>query len=448
MKKAKTAEKKKVLILLLAALILIPVSGCWNRRELNNIGILGAVGIDIQGEKIIVTTEIIRPKAYGGEARSNQESFVMDQTTGDSVLEALRNATEKFDRKIFLADCKVFILSEEAAKKGFMDYMDFWMRDHESRLYAYVFVVKGAKPSDVMGKSEGIEDIPSIYLQSLAKAQRANSKSVSIELLDFIKEYYSIGKQPVCGVLQLVEMKTEESQGQKKSTEKAGSDQANSSESRGEADMTIEESGKNGDLPQNDPDKEKEILDEGAAVFLKDRLVGFLGGEETKAVNFVNNKVSSGTIVAKKPDRVQTVEILESKCKREVLLQEDGSIIINLNLKISGSIGELTGQGKTMVEDSTEIDLQKIQDANSEVTKKQIEEVITKTQREFQSDVFGFGLEFHKKYPQEWERIKYDWNQKFSTAQVNVQVETTILETGLLRLPTHTLTGEEIMEYD
>jgi spore germination protein KC len=206
--KSRKAIQKKILILFLVLLILVPISGCWNRRELNNIGILGAIGIDVEGEKVIVTLEMIRPKAYGesGGGGSSKQSFVMEQSTGDSVFDALRNATEKFDRKVFLADCKVFILSEEAAKKGFAAYADFWERDHESRMYNYVYVAKGAKPSEVMGRSEGIEEIPSIYLQSLAKAQKANSKSISIEMIDLIKEYYSIGKQPTCGVLQLSEI--------------------------------------------------------------------------------------------------------------------------------------------------------------------------------------------------------------------------------------------------
>lgn len=462
---------KKVLILLLAVLVLVPISGCWNRRELNNIGILGAIGIDIEGEKVIVTAEIIRPKNLGESGGSSKQSFVMEQTTGDSVFEALRNATEKFDRKIFLADCKIFIISEEAAKKGFVDCIDFWIRDHESRLYTYVYVVKEEKPSEVMGRSEGIEEIPSIYLQSLAKAQKANSKSISVELVDLIKEYYSIGKQPTCGVLQLSEIDQEKNQiendiennknlgasqesktdQEKKQSSNKDDQSAGKSDGKGSNSGSTDDTSKKNsiisgkEVPANDS---KEILNEGAAVFRKDKLVGFLNGNETRAFNFVDNKIASGTIVAKAFGGVEVIEILKSKCKKEVLIQEDGKIQINVNVKITGSLGELTGDGIPLVKEKTDIDVQKIQELGSEVIKKEIEETISKTQKVYKSDIFGFGLEVHKKYPKEWAAVQEEWDQKFSEAQINVQVKTNIGQTGLLRLPTNVLKGKEIKSND
>ena len=453
MKLSKTTLKK-LLIIFLAGLLVLPISGCWNRRELNNIGILGALGIDVEGDKVIVTAEIIRPKAYGGGGGANKEAFVMEQTEGESLFEALRNTTEKFDRKLFLADCKILIISEAAAKKGLVDSFEFWIRDHESRLYDYVFVVKGAKPSEVMGKAEGIEDIPSIYLSSLAKAQKANSKSITIELLDLIKQYYSIGQQPTCGVLQLTEIKQDDGEGKNAGTEERKNQdkdsQAESSKSKESTSKSTNENDNKSEVItdiQNEVSKKSEILDEGAAVFLRNKLVGFLNGTETRALNFVTNKVASGTIVSKTSDGAQVVEILNTKCKKKVSMHEDGKFTVNLSVKITGSLGEQTGKD-VKVKDLTEIDLQKVQQESSEVVKKEIEAVIARTQKEYKSDIFGFGLEVHKKYPEEWKAIQDNWNQIFSETEVKVQVETNIVETGLLRLPTHVLQGKEIREYD
>ncbi len=145
---------------------------------------------------------------------------------------------------------------------------------------------------------------------------------------------------------------------------------------------------------------------------------------------------------------MEVIEILKSKCKKEVLIQEDGKIQLNVNVKITGSLGELTGDGIPLVKDKTDIDVQQVQEKGSEVIKKEIEETIVKTQKEYKSDIFGFGLEVHKKYPKEWAIIQEEWDHKFSEAQVSVQVQTNIIQTGLLRLPTNVLKGKEIKAND
>lgn len=63
---------------------------------------------------------------------------------------------------------------------------------------------------------------------------------------------------------------------------------------------------------------------------------------------------------------------------------------------------------------------------------KGVRETIEKTQKEFKSDIFGFGYLFAGSFNtiQEWE--SYNWFKHYPEAKVNVEVEFNIRRTGLM----------------
>lgn len=65
-----------------------------------------------------------------------------------------------------------------------------------------------------------------------------------------------------------------------------------------------------------------------------------------------------------------------------------------------------------------------------------------KAQNEFRVDIFGFGDIFHRKYPEEWAKIKHNWNEIFSQADVEIEVKTNIIRTGLTNIPANNVKGD------
>lgn len=51
-------------------------------------------------------------------------------------------------------------------------------------------------------------------------------------------------------------------------------------------------------------------------------------------------------------------------------------------------------------------------------------------QEEYQSDIFGFGEAIHRSNPEEWNKIKENWDEEFSDLTVNVKVDMKIRLTG------------------
>ncbi|WP_352405120.1 Ger(x)C family spore germination protein [Sporanaerobacter acetigenes] len=418
---------KKNLALLILSIFWIPIfSGCWGANELDTLGIVTATGLDIENDEIVATFEVIKLNPSSkSSSPSGPENAKYIQARGKTIFEAARNASLKFDRRIYLSHDQVYVFGEEFAKKGLTDYMDFLQRDHECRETAYLLVSKGSKAYEVMGISSGAEDLQGIYIGDMMKNSKNTSKAIAVNISEYFRNYYDAGIQPVLGIVEKKEKKHEK------------------------------------DMELKNKDK-YEISVEGSAMFNREKLVGYLNGEETRGYNFVRDKVDNATIefstvsldidsisvptpkaggtIDNKDSQIKeytVVEIIKSKTKNEVEIQ-DGKIVLKTNVKIRGTIGEELGN----IDTSQEKVADAIEEACSKEIKRQIEKAILKAQKEYKVDIFGYGTLFHIKYPKEWEKIKDNWNDMFSEAEFKVDVNTEIIRTGLVNTPSNKVKGE------
>ena len=391
---------KKILILAILFIITCMLTGCWNRIELNTLGITLALAIDKENDDTIVTAEVIRPQrgenGNGGTGKNTPVKYI--QGTGKTVYEALNNITYKFDRKIFLAHDKVIILSEDIVKSAMSDILDFTQREHEFRETTYFLVSKQGKAEDILGTLGGIESIPSISIEEIMKNQKTNGKAVSIQGFQYYRTLLTEGIQPVLGVIQVLPKHK---------------------------------------FRTSDEDKEEyEANTDGAAVMKDNKFVGYLNGTQTFGYNCITNHVSNGVITSQIPNKEGkfTVEILSSRCDNSVILQ-GGKYNIFINFYLKGMIQDTTGY----INANNPVEIEKLEKANSEDLKKIIKEAIGITQKEYKTDIFGFGKLVHQKYPKEWKRTKMDWDKLFTEAIVTVKVKTEISKTGFITIDADTI---------
>jgi len=377
---------------------MLGLSGCVNKREVDKLGLLGAIGVDvIEEDKYLLTLEVNKPKRLAGGSNEQKEPIVLFQTEGTSFFDAIRNATNKFDRKLFLAPSRVIVISEATARKGIADILDFWWRDHESRASDYLVIAKGCNSSDIFGITSGISEVPSVYLADLIKANSASSKSIAKVIYQFINEYYAEGLQPTLGVMEAVK--------KPKSTEK----------------------------------QDKEILFEGSAVFREDRLVGFLDEIETRSLNIITGKIKSGIIVSPgtETQASSSLEIIKSKSKTEVTL-ENNQYLFKVKITIDGMLGEHP-EAITLREPAV---MKEVEQSFALLVEDEITGTIKRVQKDYGLDIFGFGQAVHRKYPAVWKEIKTDWDKIFSSAGVAVEVKINISRTGLFQYPIKSKLGK------
>ena len=405
----KKMKNKKTILIIMVLIISILVASCAGPRELDELGILVALGIDIENEKIIVTCEIVKPKGSTSGV-SGEPTFVYTQSTGDTIFEALRNVTLEFEQRLFLSHNRVIVFGEEFAKRGIGDYVNFFLYDNEPRETANILVAKGCKAYDVLGINAGISDAPGDYLNGLIENFLYTSKTRSMTMMEYVKYFFSNGT-PVLGVVQKVEKM------------KIGIEQQQTS-----------------------------ALDiSGGAVFNGDRLRGYFTPEEMIGFNFIVNEIEGGLIVFETPDELSedneyiatkgkftVIEIISSKTKNEIEIVDD-KINLKINVTLKGVLGEDT-KGLMV----TELDIKDaIQEACSDKIEEYIRMVMNKAQKEFQLDSFSINVLFHRKYPEEWKKIENDWNGIFSEITYDVNVKTDMIRTSLIDIPINIEKGRD-----
>ncbi|MCS0542507.1 Ger(x)C family spore germination C-terminal domain-containing protein, partial [Aeromonas veronii] len=122
-----------------------------------------------------------------------------------------------------------------------------------------------------------------------------------------------------------------------------------------------------------------------------------------------------------------SIDIIKAEVKTNPYL-EDNEIIITVD--ISTEMNVMENDSKVKLDDPNVIEeLQK--NVESDI-KDRIQSVIDIVQKDFQSDIFGFGQAIYKKYPQEWNsKYKQNWEQEFSNIEVAIQPKVFIRRTGL-----------------
>ncbi|RAK22280.1 Ger(x)C family germination protein [Anoxybacillus vitaminiphilus] len=235
---------------LLFVSILLLLSGCWSRRELNDLAVASAIGIDKHKDGYLLTAQIINPSQVAPLASSTPGTPVtIYQATGGTVFEALRQLTRKSSRKVYLSHLRIVVFSEEIAKEGLRNPLDFLSRDHELRTDFYIAVARKERAENVLKVLNAQERIPAnAFFSLLEVTEEAFAAATEKKIDELISEIVSEGKDPVLTGMSII--------------------------------GSINKGGHMDNLQKVDAPAKLKV--NGTAVFRDDKLVGWLNGTETK----------------------------------------------------------------------------------------------------------------------------------------------------------------------
>ncbi|MFD1036923.1 Ger(x)C family spore germination protein [Virgibacillus byunsanensis] len=384
-------RQKLIPIITLIVLIII-LSGCWSRTELDEMAIATAIGIDKREEDYLVTVQILNPGEIAGKAVTTRSEVVTYRTTGKTLFEALRKLTTEIPRKIYVAHVRIIIFGEELAKEGIGKSLDLISRDHEFRTDFFILVAKDIESTEVLNVLTPIEKIPANKIYGSLQASEetwATTKAVTLD--ELITNLTSPGSNPVLSGVEMI-----------------GDSQIG---------MDI------GNVEKVDPPASLNLM--GLSVFKKDKLVGWLSQEESKGYNFIKGNVKSTVDYVACEEGTIAIEVIKttSDVKGKV---ENGLPKIDIQINAEANIGEVQcGKDITKPEIIKELEQQ-----FSDKTKKLINNSIKKVQEDFQSDIFGFGEAIHRSNSKAWKDLKENWDQEFSNVEVSVKVKYEIRRIG------------------
>lgn len=412
-------RSRRIRIIIITLYILIPsfiLSACQateGRREIEDLGIVTAIGVDYIDDNVVVTLEVVNPLSSIGnnQASSNksqEQKFIYPKGVGKTVKEALTNINLYLDKQVFLSHSNILVIGEEFAKRGTIDLMDFFLRDNDPREDMYIVVAKGCKASDIIGIRAGLGKPTGNYLYDTFNNFSTTGKCINISIAENYRYYYDVSNEPVVGVVQLKEL-------------------TSSDEELKNDDSTVT------------------VLDvSGGAILKNGKLVGYFDGDEMLGFNMIVGDLRSGTIsfhtpvtdkdkqnlIIGKDGELTTLDIIRTSTKRKISIK-DGKIHLTIDAKLKGALNEIN-QALNVIDSEV---ISRIEEACSKKVEELISKTLEKGQKEFKLDSFSIGVAVHQQYPKIWKEIATEWQNIFPEITYDVNVETTIVKIGLINYP-------------
>lgn len=390
--------KKITILTLIFILILTP--GCWNRSELNELGIVTALGVDIalKEDEISFVYQIVNPSAMIGKGVSGSMTpFITITTSGKTEFFAIKKSARELSRKLYFAHIQIIVISSKMAKKkGVKDLLDLLYRDHEIRENIPIIIAKDQTADMILSQQSVLEINSGISTQKhLENTFKNNGSARPIELRELIN---TLTSPTSSAVLPTVHLSPPKPQSSLEATQKSS--------------------------------QEVVIKTEGSAVFKNDKLVGYINSEETRGYNCATDNLEGGVIVVPYKDGLTSMEIITSKTEIKTKVIH-GKPEVQLNIKLNVNIGEVN----VPIELTKLKTIEELESATNKEVNKSITDIIEKMQKEYKLDIFQFGEAFRRKHPKEWKKLEKDWKKEFSDLTVKVKVNTTIVEIGMKNNP-------------
>ncbi|MCA1012358.1 Ger(x)C family spore germination protein [Halobacillus halophilus] len=382
---------RKLLLILICLLLL---TGCWNSRELDELGIVVTLGIDKTDEgDYILSVQVINPSEIATDAPTSRPPVSTYTTTGRTLMEAFRRLTAKNPRTTYLSQLRLVILGKTVAEEGVMPVLDLLYRDHEFRTSFYVTVAKNAPVESMLSIITPYEKIPANkIMSSIENVERhwAATKGVSIDKV--IASIRNPGEDPVMsGILLLGE-------------EDIGTNISNVENVDAPTKLEIDEIG----------------------VFKGDKLVGWLNELESQGLNYATGNVHSTVITHPCQDEGSlSVELLRTSGAMKGKIKNNQPVI-DIKVEAEGNVGEVDCK----VDLSKPEALEKVNKQAEKAIKESIEATLAKAQKEYGSDVFGFGGVIHRDQPKYWKKVEKEWSSYYQDVEVNIDATVKIRRKG------------------
>ncbi|RXT07282.1 Ger(x)C family spore germination protein [Ammoniphilus sp. CFH 90114] len=376
--------------------------GC-GKREINDLAMVTAVGFDLgeNPENIRVTAQIVRPPDARGQTGAPSggtgEPIYSITAEGKSIFSAIRNLARFSSRRIFWAHSFIIVVNEDVARRGMTDVLDFFTRNHETRMNTWL-VVTPDQASEVVSTVTGLEVVPGEALDKLFRYNEIVAEAPRTNVMRFEESFLDASSHPVLARMHLRE--------------------------RGVSNKKPEQFG-----------SLKQVELSGTAVFKHTKMIGWLDPEESRALLLFIENVESSVVVLPCPDQT-------SKTKKEVSVElkfQKFGVTPTYKNEEPGFDIRLTTYAD-LVESECDISLDAMKkELEIELEKKlqdNIHGVIDKAQKEYKVDFLKLGETFNNRYPAEWKKLQPRWEQVFTQATTNVQVKANINSPVLLKLPT------------
>lgn len=338
-------KRIKFLILLLPLL-----SGCYNYRELNDLGITTAVSIDYKDNNFYVIAEVINPIKQQDASSSNNSPFVNYNSSSSSLQDAFRKVVLESPRQLYAAQLEIIVLSEEVVNNHLEEVLEYFARDPESRTEIKIIVAKTEDSTKAITLQTLLTSLSSSnIIKSLDLQSKVLGMSYPVTLNELLNMYIDPYLEVVLPSMTLY------------GNYEIGDEKENITTSSPKAIVKID----------------------GSTITKDNKILGYLDLEESKILNLINGKLKETIIKMNYYDGYIIFEPNRIKVSRELDIKNN---IIKINISGYSKTKEI--QSNINVKDPKEVE--KLNKALNMELEKKITDTFNSIREKYGTDVFGF----------------------------------------------------------
>ena len=338
-------KRIKFLILLLPLL-----SGCYNYRELNELGITTAVSIDYKDNNFYVIAEVINPIKQQDASSSNNSPFINYNSSSSSLQDAFRKVVLESPRQLYAAQLEIIVLSEEVVNNHLEEVLEYFARDPESRTEIKIIVAKTEDSTKAITLQTLLTSLSSSnIINSLDLQSKVLGMSYPVTLNELLNMYIDPYLEVVLPSMTLY------------GNYEIGDEKENITTSSPKAIVKID----------------------GSTITKDNKILGYLDLEESKILNLINGKLKETIIKMNYYDGYIIFEPNRIKVSRELDIKNN---IIKINISGYSKTKEI--QSNIDLKDPKEVE--KLNKALNMELEKKITDAFNSIREKYGTDAFGF----------------------------------------------------------
>ena len=378
---------KKVILLIFLTFV---CTGCYNYKELNELGIVSAMGISKDGDLYNLDIQLLNV-LDSEKSGLNKSPITVISGQGETIFEAARSMNRKTSKVFFLADVDYVFLDQSVLNDGLDEIMDFLIRDTRLSLNFLVVTSTENKSLDILSSISHFDTNSANNLYDAVMNSEIRYGGInSLHVRELINNYYAKGKYTIF------------------------------------PNVYIKDTSKSSENDSLEDSKSESYVEVKNMVFFKDKEAIELTDEETKGVNFLRNKIKNATLTIECDGGYFTIETLESKMKLKSKLNID-------QLNVKGSVGaEIVYYGC-----KDNLDNVGVLKSISKKAEKEIESYITKAfnkSKKYNYDFLGLGNYIYKNNYKYFDFENKDWNKDgLNKLNLKYNIDVSLYKQGNLR---------------
>lgn len=382
MKKIDTIKKITGVLLLAFSVLMFSSCSSSAESELKNRLIIEGIGVDFDKEnkKYDLTVQVLVTSHSGGKEAAAENPVQNYSVSGNTIAEALNDLGSVTGKNPLYSQNRVIVLGDSLNGENMIKALDHFAREYTARADIYITAASG-NAADILTVSEGGGEITAKLIEAALDESFAHSTAVDTELFNVVN--LSL-EENTCFTMPLLEV---------------------------DSDSKLDG---------------KAVKVTGTYVYSAQGEQNRLSDKETMFFLMVMNKAEKGTFSIKNDDTEIGLDIIRSKTKIKTDLK-NGKPYYEIKVDSDVDLIEYdTARFGNLKRKNVDSAAKEAED----YIENGIKELLERELKDKKSDIFRFGRRFMQKFPDEYEKIKDNWQDTLPEIEYDVKAEVTVRRIG------------------